>query len=142
MQLYIPPLGSQLILSADWTFLLSPEERNKTLFEYMGKYQDQPMYRGSRPVSKVVPATKDSRAHIRALTLEEEKLWAPKEITLPAGTLLQVDRIYIRKGQDDFDSITFTLPGKQVRVDGITVRRTVRFWTTLEDANRIQFNHP
>lgn len=45
----------------------------------------------------------------------------------PAGTILEVDRIYIRKGAADFSSVTFKIRGKKV----------IRFWVKLEDVNRI-----
>lgn len=140
MQLYIPTLGTQLVLDSDWTFLLAPEDRNKTLYELLGKYQDQDFYHGAKP-TWVNVHTPNERITIsrRALNIEEEKMWAPREFTLPRGTLLQVDRIYIRKGMDDFDSITFTMPGKKVVVDGMTVRRQVRFWVPLDHANNIHF---
>jgi hypothetical protein len=53
-------------------------------------------------------------------------------VTLPARTQLIVDRIYIKKGAPDFDSITFRIgecPNKAFRKK--------RFWVKLRDANRI-----
>lgn len=64
-------------------------------------------------------------------------------LTLPADTVLVLDRIYIRKGKDGFDSITFQVEssplvglkgtGKKGFLSG-----KVRFWVKLEDANRIE----
>lgn len=48
--------------------------------------------------------------------------------TLPAETILTVDRIYIRKGNEEYSSLSFTLPGKK------------RFWAKLSDVNNIHFN--
>jgi hypothetical protein len=48
-----------------------------------------------------------------------DKLDNTVQVTLPVETLLKVDRIYIRKGASDFDSITF--------------------WATLKDVNNIVF---
>lgn len=78
---------------------------------------------------------------------------------LPKGAVLIVDRIYIRKGAEDFDSITFLLEG--VKTKARTVRRTavavgagtsesfeydqkkpsrtVRFWVKLAEANTLDF---
>jgi hypothetical protein len=57
-------------------------------------------------------------------------------ITLPKGTVLEVDRVYIRnfnraalEEQDNFDSITFKVVGAKKQ----------RFWVKLKDANHIQF---
>lgn len=70
---------------------------------------------------------------------------AVARVTLPAQTLLKVDRIYIRKGAEDFSSITFyarSIPGHDVvhstkKTVGLAGR--TRFWAKLEDCNRIEF---
>lgn len=97
--LFIPPLGTEIVLAEPWTFDLFRE--NFDLFE--------------------------------ALDIEVLAygcISAP--VTLPAGTALKLDRIYIRKGKKDFDSVTFiaTLPGY---VRG----KRPRFWAKLCDVNRI-----
>lgn len=51
--------------------------------------------------------------------------------TLPAGTVLKVDRVYIRGNHRDYDSVTF-------RVVGV---KNARFWVKLHDANTIEFDH-
>lgn len=103
--LFIPPLGTELELAEDWTFDLYGESRNWDFFERMGL--DYP---------------------------DHDVNWEPRciETTLPAGSILKIDRIYIRKGQKDFDSVTFFLTfcrGKKVT--------KARFWVKLEDANKI-----
>ena len=70
-------------------------------------------------------------------------------VTLPAGTLLKIDRIYIRKGSSDFSSITFYAKGLgEVMVSSnrwtvnslkTTKRKAQRFWAKLADCNQIQF---
>ena len=70
-------------------------------------------------------------------------------MTLPAGTLLKIDRIYIRKGSSDFSSITFYAKGLgEVMVSSnrwtvnslkTTKRKAQRFWAKLADCNQIQF---
>lgn len=47
---------------------------------------------------------------------------------LPKGTVLTVDRIYIRKGAKDFSSVTFKT---------VLNNKTYRFWLHLSDVNRI-----
>lgn len=51
-------------------------------------------------------------------------------VTLPTGTNLKVDRVYIRKGAKDFSSITFfmVLPEK----------KSVRFWAKIPDVNTME----
>ena len=70
-------------------------------------------------------------------------------VTLPAGTILKIDRIYIRKGSSDFSSITFYAKGLgEVMVSSnrwtvnslkTTKRKAQRFWAKLADCNQIQF---
>jgi hypothetical protein len=50
--------------------------------------------------------------------------------TLPGGTVLTIDRIYLRKGKDEYDSITFIL-NKPKGVKG----PMVRFWVRLDEVN-------
>jgi hypothetical protein len=67
------------------------------------------------------------------------------EVTFPAGTVLAVDRIYIRKGSSDYSSITFYAKGLgeselKNRWSGKTTKWKVqRFWAKLQDCNNIEF---
>lgn len=156
MRLYIPSVGDQLKLTADWQFQLYNEHRNSTLMEIVG--DDRKVCYGPGSSS-----------------------WGTAPCVIPAGEILKVDRIYIRKGKGDFDSITFLWKGqktvartekKQGRrlvprpADKPTLSSTllspflrstteydeevyeyavkvyskpVRFWAKLEDANTIEF---
>lgn len=129
MRLYVPTNGDQLLLTADWAFTLYAEDygnRNKTLFERL----------------------KIKKINVGRSKWDERWVY-PKKVpaSLPAGSVLQVDRVYIRKFNktaanvdDDFDSITFQLikhpvwsePKKKV---------LARFWVKLKDANTIEFEH-
>ena len=66
-------------------------------------------------------------------------------VTIPAGSILKVDRIYIRKGAKDFSSITFYVRGlgEITRTENWTNRKTtrksLRFWAKLADCNTIEF---
>ena len=60
--------------------------------------------------------------------------WTSNEaaVSLPRGTELTIDRIYIKKGAPTYDSITWRItdcPNKKLI--------KARFWTKLKDANRI-----
>lgn len=60
------------------------------------------------------------------------KLWL--RCRLPAGSQLTVDRVYIRKGMNDFSSISFwALPHGE--------KKRHRFWVKLKDANTINYLH-
>jgi hypothetical protein len=54
----------------------------------------------------------------------------PRPVTLPAGTVITVDRIYIRRGASEYSSITF-----YAAIGG----KNLRFWATLKDCNKIEF---
>lgn len=116
-QLFIPEIGTELVLSEDWTFSLYFERRNASLGAVLGIVPPPPVGRGNYG-----------------------GWWQPEvstPITLPKGTSLKVDRIYIRKsawGQDAsaFSSLSFfaLIPGH---------KKKGRFWAKLSDVNRIQF---
>lgn len=68
------------------------------------------------------------------------------EYTLPAGSILTLDRIYIRKGVSDFSSLSFNLNRKSVNPDFSMFAKNIhtqpgrcRFWAKLEDVNKIEF---
>lgn len=104
MKMYIPPLGTELVLAKAWSFPLFLEYRNIAALEYF----------------KLLKEGDDHWSH-------EDKSYPH---TLPKGTTLKVDRIYIRKGAGDYDSVTFFMPGTGKRI---------RFWAKLADVNRIEF---
>lgn len=135
MKIYIPRLGDSIKLAADWTFQLYDEERNSTLMEVIGDTRDTGWFFNKQLTS--IPCT------------------------IPAGTVLKIDRIFIRKGSPDFDSITFSWPDRKTiacekprkvavwRTQGSPMEshiimdkirsRTVRFWAKLDDVNTIEF---
>lgn len=139
-RLYIPSLGDKLILAKDWQFKLIEESRNETLVEHLTDT-------GGLAHRTVTPGIG----------------WRGDTVTydarLPKGSVLVVDRIYIRKGAEDFDSITFLLEGvktkaKTIKRTAVSVgagsreefaydqkkpARTVRFWVKLAEANTLDF---
>jgi len=56
----------------------------------------------------------------------------PIKVSLPKGTVLAVDRIYIRQQASDFDSVTFRLQSTPGGKKG-----KPRFWAKLSDVNKI-----
>lgn len=130
MKLYIPEIGDEIKLATDWTFDLYNEYRNETLMTVMNDIRE----------------TFDS----------EDQDFGAIPCTIPAGEILIVDRIYIRKGQEDFSSISFFWKNRRTlaRIEeypanrrgpaGVTVTekkpaRPVRFWAKLADTNNIEF---
>lgn len=149
-KLMIPHLGTILILSEDWSFKLYFEDRNQTMLEAFGGKKG--WFYGIDDwtgVNDLDPADfPDGIPQIerdRAMTEEEleraydsyratnsdDTFYIP--VTLKKGTQLKVDRIYIRRGAEAFDSITFrtTKIGPEKR---FTNRR---FWVKINDANKI-----
>lgn len=119
-RLMIPRLRDELTLAEPWTFALHDEYRNDDL--------------------RVALKHKTPYAHLRTFddakfqaTLAAEK--GPRDATLPAGTVLSVDRIFIRNGARDYDSVTF-----RFRKHPDMPKLKARFWVKLDDANKIVFN--
>lgn len=123
MRLHIPTLGDELVLSSDWTFTLHKEYRNSGFIDtVLGISSD------------------DWEAYWKVIN----KLGDSITVTLPAGSVLKVDRVFIRKGAGDYDSLSFWLmdcPHKawaSKKVGG-TAKGRLRFWVKLDDANKIEF---
>lgn len=119
MRLFIPEIGTILTLAEDWTFKVVNEQRNAGLAEIQG-------------------LTTGDYYHPFGTTESDE--WRGKfgqrrvpndagSYTFPAGTSLEVDRIYIRKGNEDFSSVTF-----KTRVKG----KVLRFFAKLDDVDKME----
>lgn len=54
------------------------------------------------------------------------------DITLPPDTVLKVARIYIRQGQQEFNSVTFKVTECKY------LKKNARFWVKLDDVNRLE----
>ena len=122
MKLFIPACGDRVTLTSDWSFDLYLESRNMRFAEER----------------KLVEAKKSDRwgSYDRG---ELRKVKA----SLPAGTVLEVDRVYIRqfsKGAvevgKDYDSITFKV------MKGEKPARNQRFWVKLPDVYEIEYDLP
>jgi hypothetical protein len=150
-RLHIPRLGTEIMLAEDWTFPLFDEHRNEGLREAAGITR----------VFNLLPDFWQARREERINTVSRTK-WRmadgtlPEEtyhyhqmchpITIPALTALTIDRIFIRKGAADFDSVTFWLKVQKgrptVTINGRTLKKSVRFWAKLDDVNRIEVWEP
>lgn len=111
MKLFVPRVGTELQLTADWTFTVIPEYRNVAACNAVGI------------------SDRSTQQSVR------------KPVTLPAGTSLVVDRIYIRQpnksGEDnDYDSMTFF-----IRTGGCSKHLVpgARFFARLDDCNKIEY---
>lgn len=135
MKLYIPELGDALVLTKDWTFDLYLEDRNKSLYLEIIKIK---RFNDITKGFEILTDNKKLNDDVSKLQREEGSYWRiylgkiSTKFTLPKNTILIVDRIYIRKGAEDFSSVTFksTYNGKKIR-----------FWAKLKDINTIEFRH-
>jgi len=118
MKLFIPACGDRIKLVSPWTFALFLEHRNTKFADHRSLLKDNEkgqynVYSGERYRSPIA---------IRACTLK-------------AGSILEIDRVYIRQfsksaeaADSDFDSITFKVIGE----------KHGRFWAKLADVNEIE----
>lgn len=132
MRLFVPHIGEELTLIDDWRFVTLCEARNTTLFNAFAIPSED----------RWEPA--DARSY-RWATVDGLDTYKTKPVafTLPEGTILKVDRIYIRKGQDDYDSLTFIVadsPDKRLltKKHQGTSPKPVRFWVKLKETRTME----
>jgi len=109
MKLFIPPLGTKLRLTKSWPFSLLCEERNRSLWN---------LSTGRAAMENIPLLHRRGQAQLVCLQPDDE---------------LIVDRIFIRDGSKNFDSVTFK---GTVKFHGVYHR--VRFWVPLMYANSIE----
>jgi hypothetical protein len=144
IRFHMPALGDRVRLVDSLTFRLHAEYRNHSLFEALGLIEQKkgrevagagwPGMERYYSEYKLDPGTaKAPRTHG-----EYQIGWAT--VALPPGTVLQLDRIYIRKGASDFDSLTFLVvdsPDARLAPKGKKpkgfVTGKVRFWIKLQE---------
>ena len=110
-RLTIPTIGSVLTLNEDWTFGLYPESRNEKFWNLITG-SEYPLFKNGYVLCK-------AGAFIA--------------VTLPAGTVLIVDRIYLRKGIQNYDSISLKI--REHPIDKRFLKK--RFWAKLDHFNTI-----
>lgn len=111
--LFVPPLGTRLLLAEPWDFKLYNERRNATLMALLGDTRE---LTGFDP--EPIPAS------------------------LPPGTELIIDRYYIKQNMEGFDSVSFRIAGVSATAKLYSfmekaTKRQVRFWAKLDDVNRM-----
>lgn len=130
MFLQIPVPGTWLELEKDWSFTLFEEHRNKSLWDAI------PNKEGN--IREIVHAPVTIDLSWGSLTTQRKD--RVMDISLPKGSQLRVDRVYIRKGSNsEFDSLTFVLDINTVKGDYFKFpankRTQARFWARLGDIN-------
>lgn len=153
--IFIPPLGSIIELEKDWCFHLHDEARNNKLQLAINSF---PPYRNRDPHLPMwrQVSMADRKAEVDASEWEYEphsdmpadadyNYWSgtwTRAMVFREGTRLKFDRIYLRRGQKDFDSVTFTTncwmssPGDPLFTASRKLK-SLRFWAKLDDVNQI-----
>jgi hypothetical protein len=132
MNFYVPEIGDQIKLTVDWAFDLYDEHRNFSMMKYLGDTRDE--HRTDWDYWR-------QHGH-----------YAIRPCVIPAGSILKIDRIYIRKGLSEFSSITFIWKNQRAEISQLQyeyydepakkykkINREIRFWAKLEDVNKIEF---
>jgi len=146
MQLYVPEIGTKLKLLEDWTFDLYFEYRNEKVLKSLAlpltwtEEQEKIFYTYYGKHSMKLPTNTSQfgvgdfacmmAVQYHVFDYSKDYVYPSVSTTLPAGTELIVDRIYIRKGKSDYSSITF-----RAKIG----EKSQRFWAKLDDCNRIEF---
>lgn len=128
MNVFIPTIGSELILAKACPVTIHSEYRNSSFLSAMGVAMDQKYINKTYGDLSVENKTLVAKYKVK-VSLKEVS------ITIPAGTALKVTRIYIRQGAEDFDSMTFQCAGNKDFPKG-------RFWLKLTDVNRFNVEDP
>lgn len=149
--LFIPAIGTSLLLAESWTFSLFNEYRNQTLTDALG-------YNSLNDEALLASDVLDQNVEIAPWSQDEYGHYLQKQIRLPAGSVLKIDRIYIRKGAEHYNSITFHLiycpiaslcpktgyermGGALSRIPLVRGRaKGIRFWAKLHDVNNLIFD--
>jgi hypothetical protein len=132
MRLFIPPLGTVVRLTSAWTCTIHREGRNWDVRRALVAH--------AQGETGAQPPTGDWWARYSAQSNDRD---GSLSMTLPEGTVLKVDRIYVRSGQGDFDSVTFLIkdsPDKRFvgKKGKGTFDGKPRFWVKLHEANAIE----
>lgn len=138
--LFIPEIGDAVVLAQDWTFSLYVEGRNSSLWNALPfpKIRDNEWWISD--YNRMDPARKaelEAAGITFTRTVTHTSAWGDEvhhkafaTVTLPKGTILTTDRIYIRKGISEYSSITFL-----IRETSIPHKGKIRFWAKLADVN-------
>lgn len=130
MKMYIPSIGDRICLKQDWPFTLYAETRNESLGEAL-KFFDGRLWVDGRNKWGYRENAQGK------LVYETPRCRPVAQATIPKSTVLTIDRIYIRKGAKEFNSVTFCVNDAKT-IFG--VKGKVRFWAKLDDVNKMEFD--
>lgn len=158
-QLFIPTIGDNLELAADWNFRLFAERRNRTLVKKLDNGIHDKDYAYSFPEKsrliyfwvtneletdlnnlwdRVYAPDTDSDINRKEYHSIKQEMMKERDdewfehimVNLIETTIIKVDRIYIRKGNSGYDSMSFYVQNGPCK--------GARFWAKLEDVNQMK----
>ena len=118
--LFVPDINTKLRLVLPWNFTIHREHRNEKFLQFV---LQEPKFSGW-----------SYRQAAGAINQ-----W---QVQMDAGSIIIVDRVYIRRGKgfEDYSSLTFRLQKGSTLVyndDMMTAKGNHRFWAKLRDVNKI-----
>lgn len=169
--MFIPEIGTRILLARPFQFQLFAERRNKAIVDALGYpgyilrrsfWLDAAQQRSMEDILEepihhpdlVVTPWRNVADNPNSPLRKECAL----EMRLPEGTVLGVDRIYIRKGVSDFSSVSFNIVycpnpilspktgfakmgGTKATIDLVKGNaKNPRFWVKLHDVNRMEYD--
>lgn len=136
-KLFIPYLTQKIKLTEDVDLKVHDLEPLMECDFLEVKYSNQIEYEAWSDEYKQLQHTGTYEALTHARELYNELIYGKKRLynilTFKKGINLSVDRIYIRKGAKDFDSLTFRILSDH---NGNKIKN-VRFYLSLEESNKI-----
>lgn len=112
--LFIPSIGDKIKLLMDTEVNICYEYRNaKALYAINPNFEKDTKFRDLQ---------------------NNQRILLSQDVIIPAETVLTIDRIYIRKGKGDFDSVTFRHDKLDKKATGIDFP-VCRFWLKLDQIN-------
>lgn len=164
-KLFIPELGTLLTLEKDWTFTLHKESRNDSLWaafkcgdlQYVKAYEDEKVrlwaefnsavFRRSKIGGHQNPLYQNYQNEVllaHRAAIKHEAIGVSVDVMIPAGSVLNVDRIYIRKNASDFSSVSFYIessPNADIApiLNKKGTSKKKRFWAKLTDVNNLEY---
>ena len=133
MRLFVPEIGTQFVLTERWNFQLYNEDRNRSLVEAWDLFTD-PGYINAREAYRNNPRNRWSARYTDGMLMHMIDYSWP--VSLDVGTILKVDRIFIRKGMNDYSSLTFYV--SHTTDPALSKVKKRRFWAKLSDCNQIE----
>lgn len=146
MKIFIPEIGTELKLDANWTFKLYNEDRNRGILERMGLEADySPRIwdpeNSDREYLKERIEGRGFKRDLHSVSWGSIDRWVIDtyvDCTLLAGTVLKIDRIYIRKGKEEYSSLTFFIIDSPDPLFSEKKGPKRRFWAKLDDVKEIE----